>query len=53
MNNDKIHMVDKDGEFLHHVTYEGIRMPQALSIDRNDHLYVGEEDSDSTKIISR
>lgn len=53
MNNDKIHMVDKDGEFLHHVTYEGIRMPRALSIDGNDHLYVGEWDSDSIKIISR
>eukprot|EP00105_Crassostrea_gigas_P041866 XP_019926014.1 PREDICTED: uncharacterized protein LOC105335830 [Crassostrea gigas] len=53
MKNDKIHMVDKDGEFLHHVTYEGIRMPRALSIDSNDHVYVGEWDSDSIKIISR
>lgn len=53
MKNGNIHMVDKDGEFLHHVTYEGIRMPRALSIDRNDHLYVGEWDSDSIKIISR
>nr|XP_034321613.1 uncharacterized protein LOC105333286 [Crassostrea gigas] len=53
MNNDKIHVVDKDGEFLYHVTYDGIKMPRALCIDGNDRMYVGEWDSDAIKVIAR
>lgn len=56
MLNNTIHLIDKDGQFLHYVTYEGIRMPRALCIEETpdeDKLYVGEWDSDSIKILSR
>uniref|UniRef100_A0A8W8NR21 Tripartite motif-containing protein 2 n=1 Tax=Magallana gigas TaxID=29159 RepID=A0A8W8NR21_MAGGI len=53
MNNAKIHVVEKDGEFLYHVTYDGIKMPRALCIDGNDRVYVGEWDSDAIKVIAR
>lgn len=53
MKNDKIHVVDKEGEFLHHVIYDGIKMPRALCIDENDNVYVGEWDTDCIKVISR
>lgn len=42
MKTHKLHMIDKNCVFLHHVTYEGIRMPQALSIEENDNMYEGE-----------
>ena len=53
MKNDRIHVIDKDGGFLHFVRYEGIKMPRALSIDENDHVYVGEWNTTSIKVISR
>ena len=53
MNNDKVHLIDKDGSFLHYVRYEGIKMPRALSIDENDNVYVGEWNTTSIKVISR
>lgn len=53
MKNNKIHVVDKDGEFLNHVTYDGIKMSRALSIDENDIMFVGEWDSDAIKVIAR
>lgn len=53
MKNDKIHVIDKDGEFLHHVTYDGIKMPRAICIDENDNLYVGEWHTDTIKVIAR
>nr|XP_022312588.1 uncharacterized protein LOC111117709 [Crassostrea virginica] len=53
MKNDKIHVIDKDGGFLHYVRYEGIKMPRALSIDENDNVYVGEWNTTSIKVISR
>lgn len=53
MKNNKIHVVDKDGEFLHHVIYDGIKLPRALCIDKNDYVYVGEWDTDCIKVISR
>lgn len=52
MKNDKIHVIDKDGEFLHHVTYDGIKMPRAICIDENDNLYVGEWHTDTIKVIA-
>ena len=33
MKIDRIHIIDKDGSFLHYVRYEGIEMPRALCID--------------------
>lgn len=51
MKKNKIHLIDKDGNFRYHVTYEGIKMPRALCIDENDNLYVGEWDSDAVKVI--
>lgn len=53
MKNNKIHLLDKDGSFLYHVTYDGMRMPRALCIDKKDNVYVGEWDSDTIKVISR
>lgn len=53
MKNDKIRVIDKDGSFLYDVTYEGIKKPRALCIDKNDHVYVGEWDSDVIKVILR
>lgn len=53
MKNDKIHVVDKDGDFLHHVTYDGIKMPRALCVDESDRVFVGEWDSDAIKVIAR
>lgn len=53
MKNDKIHVIDKDGAFLHHVTYDGIKMPRAICIDENDNLYVGEWHTDTIKVIAR
>lgn len=53
MKNNKIHMIDKDGAFLYHVTYERMKMPRALCIDENDNVYVGEWDSDSVNVIKR
>ena len=53
MKNDKIHVIDKDGSFLHYVRYEGIKMPRALCIDENDNVYVGEWNTTSIKVISR
>lgn len=52
MKNDKIHVIDKDGAFLHHVTYDGIKMPRAICIDENDNLYVGEWHTDTVKVIA-
>ncbi|XP_078327591.1 uncharacterized protein LOC111115561 isoform X1 [Crassostrea virginica] len=53
MNNNKIHVIDKDGSFLHYLWYEGIKMPRALCIDENDNVYVGEWNTSSIKVISR
>lgn len=53
MKNNKIHVIDKDGAFLYHVTYERMKMPRALCIDENDNVYVGEWDSDAVKVIKR
>ena len=53
MKNDRIHVIDKDGGFLHYVWYEGIKMPRALDIDENDNVYVGEWNTTSIKVISR
>nr|XP_022312589.1 LOW QUALITY PROTEIN: tripartite motif-containing protein 2-like [Crassostrea virginica] len=56
MNNNKIHVIDKDGSFLHYLSYlwyEGIKMPRALCIDENDNVYVGEWNTSSIKVISR
>lgn len=53
MKNDKIHVIDKDGTFLHHVTYDGIKMPRAICIDENNNLYVGEWHTDTVKVIAR
>nr|XP_034321614.1 uncharacterized protein LOC117688059 [Crassostrea gigas] len=53
MKNDKLLVVDKDGEFLHQVTYDGIKMPRAVCIDENDRVFVGEWDSDAIKVIAR
>uniref|UniRef100_A0A8W8NTS0 Tripartite motif-containing protein 2 n=1 Tax=Magallana gigas TaxID=29159 RepID=A0A8W8NTS0_MAGGI len=53
MKNNKLHMIDKDGAFLYYVTYEGIRMPRALCIDENNHVYVGEWNTDVIKVIAR
>lgn len=43
--NVKLHVVDKDGAFLYHVTFDGVKMPRALCIDKNDSVYVGEWNS--------
>lgn len=53
MKNDKIHVIDEDGAFLYYIQYEGMKMPRALCIDENDHLYVGEWNCDVIKVISR
>jgi hypothetical protein len=53
MKNDKIHVIDQDGGFLHYIQYDGMKKPRALCIDENDQLYVGEWDSDVIKVISR
>lgn len=53
MKNNKIHLMDKDGAFLYHVTYKGMKMPRALCINENDNVYVGEWDSDAVKVIKR
>lgn len=53
MKNNKINLIDKDGAFLYHVTYEGMKMPRALCIDEDDNVYVGEWDSDAVKVIKR
>lgn len=53
MKNNKIHLIDKDGAFLYHVTYERMKMPRALCINENDNVYVGEWDSDAVKVIKR
>lgn len=53
MKNNKLHMVNQDGEFLYHITYEEIRMPWALCIDKNDDVYVREWHTDVIKVISR
>lgn len=53
MKNNKISLIDKDGAFLYHVTYEGMNMPRALCIDEDDNMYVGEWDSDAVKVIKR
>nr|XP_034321730.1 uncharacterized protein LOC109619111 isoform X2 [Crassostrea gigas] len=53
MKNDKLLVVDKDGEFLHQVTYDGIKMLRAVCIDENDRVFVGEWDSDAIKVIAR
>ena len=53
MTNDKIHVIDKDGSFLHYVRYEGIKMPRTLCIEENDQVYVGEWNTTSIKVISR
>lgn len=51
MKNDKIHMIDEDGEFLHYIQYDGMKMPRALCIDEKDNLYVGEWNCDVIKVI--
>ena len=33
MKNDRIHVIDKDGGFLHFIRYEGMKKPRALCID--------------------
>lgn len=53
MKNDRIRVIDKDGSFLYDITYEGIKKPRALCIDKNDHVYVGEWESDIIKVILR
>lgn len=53
MKNDRIHVLDKDGDFLYHVTYSGIKMPRAVCIDEKDRVFVGEWDSDAIKVIAR
>ena len=53
MKNDRIHVIDKDGGFLHFVRYEGMKKPRALCIDENDNVYVGEWNTTSIKVISR
>lgn len=52
MKNDKLHVIDKDGDFLHQVIYDGIKMPRAVCIDENDRVFVGEWDSDAIKVIA-
>jgi hypothetical protein len=53
MKNDKIHVIDQDGGFLHYIQYDGMKMPRALCIDKKDDLYVGEWNCDVIKLISR
>lgn len=53
MKKDNIHLIDKDGTFLYLITYDGIRMPRALCMDKNDTLYVGEWHTDTIKVIPR
>ena len=53
MKNDRIHVIDKDGGFLHFVRYEGRKKPRALCVDENDNVYVGEWNTTSIKVISR
>lgn len=53
MKNNKIHVVDMNGQFLHYATNKGIKLPRALCIDKKYHLYVGEWDSDAIKVITR
>eukprot|EP00105_Crassostrea_gigas_P040659 XP_019924807.1 PREDICTED: uncharacterized protein LOC109619369 [Crassostrea gigas] len=51
--NDKIHVVDKDGQFLHHVIYHGIKMPRVVCVDENNDLHVGEWHTDTINVIER
>lgn len=53
MKNERIHVVDKDVDFIYNVTYNGIIMPRAVCIDENDRVFVGEWDSDAIKAIAR
>ncbi|XP_061180842.1 uncharacterized protein LOC133189505 [Saccostrea echinata] len=52
MTNDKIHMFDQNGSFLHYIQYKNMKMPRALCNDENDYLYVGERLCDEIKVIS-
>ena len=53
IKNDRIHVIDKDGGFLHFVRYEGMKKPRALCIDKNANVCIGEWNTTSIKVISR
>lgn len=53
MKKDKIHMVDKDCTFRHHVTYKGIKLPRTIYIDQSGNVYVGKWHTDVIQVISR
>ncbi|XP_062602739.1 uncharacterized protein LOC134264452 [Saccostrea cucullata] len=39
---DKIQVIDKDGNFLRYLVYDGIKNPLSVTIDNDDNLYVSE-----------
>lgn len=53
MKKDKIHMVDKDCTFLHHVKYKGIKLPRTIYIDQSGNVYVGKWHTDVIQVVSR
>lgn len=53
MKNDKVHVVDKEGIILHHMTYNKFKLLRATFIHKSDNVYVGELDTDAIKVISR
>ena len=51
MKNDRIHVIDKDGGFLHFVWYEGMKKPRTVCIDENENVYVVEWNTTSIKLF--
>ncbi|XP_061180669.1 uncharacterized protein LOC133189287 [Saccostrea echinata] len=46
-----IHVIDKDGNFLRYLLYDGIKNPWSVTIDREDNLYVSEMHDDYLRMM--